>query len=462
MTTFTVGTAAELSAALSKAAGGDRIELKAGNYGAVKLSGTSFASGVTIAAQNKAAPPVFDKMQMMNCKNIALDGVKFNFVPNSSTMEWTPALEVRGSSGISVHNSTFTGGNAVAGSPNSLSNYGVQGYAVGRGIVFMKSTNIDISNNKMTGFTHSIRLVDVDQVKIAGNDVSGFRRVAVSGSDIDNASITGNYFHDPHPWNFGPKGDHGDFIHLWTDPGQPDANQNITIKDNFLDQGQGTGILGIFLNDRTGKAFQNVFIEDNLIRTSNGQGMRLEGVHGGSIQKNTVVGLAQSPTSVPKIIFDHGNYNVLLDKNIIMGAGGNQGPGAANNIVFGTNLTVQMQSALKPNYAGNIFVDGMNSSPSLGSYLVKAGSAGVGLGAVINGTTPNSTGPAGPSGGTVTPPSGGSSGGTTGAAAPAGAATAPVKTVGAVTTKAVVLSSATDKTAAATDKAVAGTSDKAV
>lgn len=457
MTTFTVGTAAELSAALSKAAGGDRIELKAGNYGTVKLSGTSFASGVTIAAQNKAAPPVFDTMQMMNCKNITLDSVKFNFVPNSSTMEWTPALDVRSSSGIGVINSAFIGGNAVAGSPSAVSNQGIQGWPVGRGMSFTTCSNINITNNKMTGFTHSIRFIDVDGAQVNNNDMSGFRKVPIGGADIDNFTVNGNYLHDAKPWNYGKNGDHGDFIHFWTRPNQPDANQNLTIKNNFMDQGKGYGIMGIFINDQTGKAFQNVFIEDNVIRTSHTQGMRLEGIHGGTISNNTVIGTAQTPTVKAQIIFDHGNLNLLVDKNIYMGTGGNQVPKfAASNIVFGTNLTVQMQSALKPNYAGNIFVDGMNSAPSLGSFLVKAGTAGAGLGAIINGTTTGTTGPAGPSGGTVVPPSGGTTGDT------AGTTTAPVKTVGAVTTNAVVLTSASDKMAAVTDKAVNGASDKIV
>lgn len=455
MTIFTVGSAAELNAALSSATGGDRIELKAGNYGSVNLSGKAFASGVTIAAQNSGNPPVFDDMLMMNCKNIALDGVKFNFVPNANTMEWTPALEVRNSSGISVTHSTFTGGNAVAGSPTALSNYGVQGMAVGRGMVFMNSTNVDISNNTMTGFTHSIRFVNVDQVQVNNNDISGFRRAAVSGSDIDNLSIVGNHFHDPHPWNFGPKGDHGDFIHLWTTSSQPDANQNITIKDNFLDQGQGTGILGIFLNDGTGKAFQNVFILDNVIHTSNGQGMRLEGVHGGTIQSNTIMGLVQTPSGTPKIIFDHGNLNLLVDKNIYMGTGGNQmATAATNNIVFGQNLTVQLQSATKPNYAGSIFVDALNTSPTLASYLIKAGTAGIGLGAIINGTIATPSTLAGPGSSTGVPTTGGTGTDT-------GGTTVPVKTTATLATTA-VQTTTTSKTTTTTDKMLAAktTTDK--
>ncbi|MFO1175771.1 MAG: right-handed parallel beta-helix repeat-containing protein [Paracoccaceae bacterium] len=460
MTIFTVGSAAELSAALSKAAGGDRIELKAGNYGSVSVSGKAFASGVTIAAQSKAAPPVFNDMHLMNCKNISLDGLKFNFVPNANTMEWTPALEVRNGSGISVLNSTFTGGNAVAGSPNALSNYGVQGMAVGRGMVFMGTTNVNITNNTMTGFTHSIRFVDVDGAQVNHNDISGFRRAAVSGSDVDNVSVNGNFFHDPHPWNFGPKGDHGDFIHLWTDPGQPDANTNITIKDNYLDQGKGTGILGIFLNDKTGKAFQNVVIEDNVVHTGNGQGMRLEGVHGGTIRMNTVVGNVLNAAVVPKIIFDHGNANLLVDKNIFMGTGGNQAPGTANNIVLGNNMTVQMQSAAKPNYMGNIFVDGVNASPSLTSFLVKAAAAS-GMGAVINGTTPTTTGPAGNPGGGMGTGTGTGTGTTT------GGSTVPVKTAATLpATDKMTAGTAptTDKTTAApastTDKMAVTTTDK--
>lgn len=461
MTIFTVGSAAELSAALSKAAGGDRVELKAGNYGAVNLSGKAFASGVTIAAQSKSAPPVFDSMQMMNCKNITLDGVKFNFVPNMSTMEWTAALEVRNSSGIGVINSTFTGGNAIAGSPTAVSNQGIQGWPVGRGMSFTTCANLNIVNNKMTGFTHSIRFIDVDGAQVNNNDMSGFRKVPIGGADIDNFTVNGNYLHDAKPWNYGKNGDHGDFIHFWTRPNQPDANQNLTIKNNFMDQGKGYGIMGIFINDQTGKAFQNVFIEDNVIRTSHTQGMRLEGIHGGTIQNNTVVGTSQTPNVSTQIIFDHGNLNLLVDKNIYMGINGNQVPKfAASNIVFGNNLTVQMQNTTKPDYMGNIFVDGMNASPSLASFLVKAGAAS-GLGAIINGTTPTSTGPAGNPGGGMGTGTGTGTGTTT------GGSTVPVKTAATPPATDKMTTGAaptTDKTTAAlastTDKMAVTTTDK--
>jgi len=52
MTTTTVSNQAELLGALSRAGGGDKIVLKNGHYGSIKLT-ADFSSNVTIQAENR-------------------------------------------------------------------------------------------------------------------------------------------------------------------------------------------------------------------------------------------------------------------------------------------------------------------------------------------------------------------------------------------------------------------------
>ena len=69
----------------------------------------------------------------------------------------------------------------------------------------MNSQNITIDNNKVTGFSASVRFSNVDTISMNNNDMSGFRKVPVGGGDVNNVTMTGNYFHDPKPWSFGGK-----------------------------------------------------------------------------------------------------------------------------------------------------------------------------------------------------------------------------------------------------------------
>jgi hypothetical protein len=428
MTIFSVNNASELTSALAKAQGGDRIELGSGNYGDVAIKGKSFASNVTITAQDSSHPPVFNTIKMVGSSNIVFDSISVDFHPTTATKDWTPAFQATSSHGIQVLNSTFVGGNSVGGiDPNNLNQnagaYGVKGFPIGQGMSFVKSSDITVDGNKMTGFTHSVKFVGVDNIQLNNNEISDFRKVPVSGSDLNNVHLEGNYFHDANPWNFGPKGDHGDFVHFWTTPKQTGASQNFVFVDNFFDQGNGKAVLGIYLDDNTNnKGFTNVLIEDNIIHNGNGQALRMEDVVGLTIRDNTIVGTPQNGNVIPKIILDNGTKNVLIDNNIYSGVGGVAAQNAqANGIVFGHNVTTQITDASKPDYAGYIFAHGVTGAGAIADFNVIAGSLGAGMGAHVSGLPHTPSLPSVPSTG-VSPTSPGTVAGATpdaGTAAPA-------------------------------------------
>lgn len=390
MATYIVGSAAELQSALAKAQGGDQIQLKAGNYGNVSISGKAFASDVTITAQDPNNPPSFNMVALNSVKNLVFDNVKFDFKPDASTLEHTSALRADNSSGISIVNSQFIGGNAVAGIDPSLpagsqGQSGIKGWPIGRGMTFINSSDITIDNNKVTGFTAGVRFSGVDNIQFNNNEISGFRKVPVGGGEVSNVTMTGNYFHDATPWKLGALGDHGDFVHFWTSTTQTTASSNFVFKGNFFDQGSGTGLMGIYLDDNTNKkGFTNVLIEGNVIHTGNGQALRLEDVVGLTIKSNTIVPTLQNANVVPQIQLADGTKNAVIDGNILSGI---TGPAylaaAANNIKMGTNVFVQITDPTAPNYVGNVFVDGFGSNHSMSDFVVIPTSIAKGLGATV-------------------------------------------------------------------------------
>src|SRR5690606_15194757 len=135
--------------------------------------------------------------------------------------------------------------------------------------------DIQIIGNNVETFSKGIVLDDVKNVDILNNEVHDIRTHVIAGSIIDGLVIKGNYLHDVNPWNWG-SGDHADIIQFWTDPNRQNTkNNNITITDNNLSQGDGIAVLGIYLDDnKNGIGFSNVYILNNKITNDNAQAIR--------------------------------------------------------------------------------------------------------------------------------------------------------------------------------------------
>ncbi len=74
--------AAELSAALKNAQGGDIFELASGNYGALTLA-TAFRKPVTLRSADPKAPACFTEMSLNGAENVTLDGIVFDYAYTS-------------------------------------------------------------------------------------------------------------------------------------------------------------------------------------------------------------------------------------------------------------------------------------------------------------------------------------------------------------------------------------------
>lgn len=388
MTTFSVVNASQLKDALSKAAGGDRIELSGGDYGDLLISKRTPAAEVTIAAKDPETPPRFSSVLVVDSKNLTFDGLDIKLTPTKDTVEWSSAFRVDGSSNIALVDSTVTGGDSVAGiDPNapagSQGSKGILGYPIGNGLMINWSSDIRIEGNDISNFTSGIRVGKVDGLEVRDNEISDVRKVPLGGGEVSNVVVADNHFHSIKPWKFGPDGDHGDHIHFYTSTKQAGPSSNITISGNFLAEGEGTSVLGIYLDDNANhKGFRNVVIEDNVIHNGDMQGMRMEDVVGLQIRSNTMLQSSGSLFDAPIIYLAEGTRDVVIDKNIISGiAGPALSNVTANGISILDNVTVQTHVPQAANYVGRLFVNAHTDNPTLADLTAKAGSMVAGYGA---------------------------------------------------------------------------------
>ena len=416
MATFTVSTSAQLTAALSQASGGDKILLASGNYGDFSFSGKTFSSNVTIVSQDASKPAVFNEISLTRVENLTIDSVFVDFKPTAATTDNDAGLSVRSSAHITIANSVFEGGV----SPND-------GLMVGRGIYALDSQDITITNNDVSHFRRGIHTPDVDGLKITYNHVFENRTTTVGGGNVSNVLIEGNHLESSSPNNFGGAGDHGDFIHYWTKAGQVGASANFVIRGNFIEQGSGTALLGIYMDNNTNpQGFTNVLIENNVIHNGNGQGLRLEDINGGIVRNNTLLQSTGDYSDAPRIRVEDGSKNILVENNIVSNTtvGGAMDNVSGNNIVERGTIVVQYDNPSEPNYVGKLFVNLPIANGNLADFQKVPGALPANAGANLTQGMIDSGG--GTAGGGTGSGTGGDTGGGTGGGGVVGGGTGGV------------------------------------
>ncbi len=360
--------------------------LAAGNYGDILFYNLNKVSPVTIKSADASKPAVFSSIKFSSSKNLWLDGVNVQFKPSASTMSWSSGLEILGSTNIKVSNSDLVGGLAVNGVPESatsLDNTGnVIGRPVARGVSIRNSTGVQIVDSEIKTFFKGIVLDNSSGVTISNNDIHGLRGSPVSGSDVSNVVVTNNHLHDSNPWRYLTGGDHGDFVHFWTNPAtQTTASSNITVSNNFIDQGQGAPLLGIYMDDNgNGLGFNNVKITDNVIFNNDGQGVRLENNHNAVVTDNSFI-QSRATGQAPGVVFTNGTSGVTFTRNILSGAASaTLGPDANGN------LLLQRMDAGAANYYGKVFINALTIGATAADLAIIPSSsiAGKGYGSSLS------------------------------------------------------------------------------
>jgi Ca2+-binding RTX toxin-like protein len=322
MSVVTVNGAAALKAAITSAHDGDTIQLAAGNYGDVSIVAKNFNNGVTITSVDAGHPAILNTLFVSSSSGLNFVGINVEMTSTAATYNFSPIVKVGSSNNISFHGGVIQATPAVNGVAVTAtvgdSSGNVLGLPTGEGIQLMKANNVTIDGVEITKVGHGIVMTDSNGVTIQNSNIHDIRTTAISGADLNQLTIRGNHLSDSHPWNWG-SGDHADFIHIWTDPTrQTTANHDIQITNNVIDQGAGTAILGIYLDDNANKlGYTNVNISNNLIMNGNRAGVVLENVVNSSVANNTLLQTSGSTTTdSPGITITSTSHDVNVLGNV--------------------------------------------------------------------------------------------------------------------------------------------------
>ncbi|ODT87845.1 MAG: hypothetical protein ABS78_09685 [Phenylobacterium sp. SCN 70-31] len=244
--------------------------------------------------------------------------------------------------------------NGVAADAEKLDSTGnVIGLPAARGVTIENSSEVTISNVEIHQFHKGIVLAKASKISILDNEIHDLRTSPIVGGGLNDIVIDGNKLSNSTPFRWGSV-DHGDYIHIWTSTAVGQS-KNITITNNVIQQGDGTALLGIYLDDNNNRlGFENVDISNNLIANGNHQGIRLENVFNSSISDNTLVQTSGNSKSGPGIVFAKESSGNVVSGNITAFVSiGSE----VKNISQIDNIIVQKNSEYNPGYYVDTDVD---------------------------------------------------------------------------------------------------------
>lgn len=321
----TVSNTAELTAALKNAKGGETIELAAGDYGALDLTGMTFASNVTITSANSANPAEVDKIDLSGAANVTIDGLHVN--SSSDGDAGSKVVKIVDAKNVSVVNCEV---NATVDGTADYNDY--QGHY---GIFVQGSSNIVVDNNDVHDVRDGVTVMSSSNVQVSENDFDylghdTIKIIYTKGVLIENNTGPQHLFAAP--------GAHKDFIQFGGG-----NSSDIVIRGNVYLAGNNPSVQGIFMDDAT---YTNVLIENNIIYTGMVRGISISSGSGITVKNNTVLNLPDDGSKATIILVPSGS---TVENNIISGTRGEQS---------GSNLVVQHSDQSQPFHYMSMFENG--------------------------------------------------------------------------------------------------------
>ncbi|MBB3951170.1 right-handed parallel beta-helix repeat-containing protein [Aureimonas jatrophae] len=346
---ITVSNSIELATALRTAKGGETIYLKGGseNY-TVSLNNTSYTSAVTLKSADGADKAVFESLKLANVSNLTVDGVEFNSV-GATRPTWMTDVFVENSKNIAVLNSVMTGG---------ATQFNDGTVTVASNAVRIKGTDgFTFTNNEVSHYNFGIQVTGSDRVSIQNNDLHHMQADGMQFSDVDDVVVDGNHLHDflGSAWSI----NHNDMIQFFTS-GTTSPSQNVVVRNNVLDSGQGHWTQAIFFGNEAVNAgasnamrYKNVLIENNTVYNNTFHGITVDKAEGLTIRNNTV--LRNTETAMGEVRND-GIYIMVKPGSANVSVSGN----VAERILVESpatqtaNLTLDYKNPNAANYVGNL------------------------------------------------------------------------------------------------------------
>jgi len=374
MAIFTVSDSAGLYEALAKAAGGDMIELAAGDYGALNLNHRTnfdftYDSPITIVSANSTNPAVFSSMNMVGASNITFDNIEFDYTFEADDALWNKPFSISDSTNITIKNSVFDGDMASGTGTTS------DGYGTGFGLSVWSSSGVTVDNTEFKSWWKAATFNRVSELTITNNNIHDIRSDGINLSEVQSVLIEGNYIHDFRVSL--ESGDHADMIQVIATTHSETVTENLTIRGNTLDIGEGNITQMIYMaNGKYDETqddawlYQNITVEDNLIRGSHVHGISVGATNGVIIRNNTMLNAEHPDGVAAPVIRTNMSTNVLIEGNAVPGIVSADNPEPTWTIQ--NNVILQNDSPELAGYYENQFITS-SMGGSVGDFVLDPG-----------------------------------------------------------------------------------------
>lgn len=267
-----VSDAAQLSAAIGRAKGGETILLAPGRYGDVVIDRRDFAKPVTIRGPEPGSA-IIDTLQVRGSANLEFANLSFGRAKRAGEPDWMTLNRVTGSRGVRFANVTVHGSD-----DDDPSN---DGY----GFTVTDSQGVRFAGSAFRDLWKALMIVGSTDVEVTGSRFTGLREDGINAAGCEGLTIDGNHFEDFRPL----PGGHPDAIQLYTAQ-QQRGQSRIRITNNVIMQGRGSGVQGIWIADPKSFGYRDVVIANNLIQSNDmWNGIGLVGVTGAKVTGNTLL-----------------------------------------------------------------------------------------------------------------------------------------------------------------------------
>lgn len=355
-----VSNAEELYAALEQSSGGETILLAEGDYGKLSLNAegyeafAKFSSEVTIKSANPNAPADFSGAFLKSVENLTFENVVFDYEADPGAALYLQQVRVEYSSNVTFNDVTFDGDLSTGISDID------DGYGTGIALGIVHSNDVTLENSEFYNYWRAAAFSHTDDLTLRGNDLHSMRSDGFVLQGVERVLIEGNHIHD---FDLAEgSDDHADFIQFFT-VNTTEATRDIIIRDNILDIGDGDQTQSIFLgNEAVGRGagedlfYQNVTIENNVIRNAHLHGITVDDVNGLTVSNNTLLFNEKSGNehaSEPRINISGSSKDVVISNNVTHGTTEQEGWEITNNLI------IQRESPNLPNYYGDLFVNAL-------------------------------------------------------------------------------------------------------
>ncbi len=285
--TLTVSTSAELQEAYQT--------LKSGSGGTILLDGeepfelssfdgqNNIDAAVIIQSANPNSPATLSAIHLTGAENLTLDTVLLH-MDGDPTSYNDVAIVLTNSTGITIRNSTLTSDATSAlgtvDTPESAANLAI----------IRDSSGITFENNTVSGFNHGLTFMDSHNIDVLGNTMTALQGDGIRLAGVDGMHIEGNHLYDF--LGATQAANHADMIQIWGTNTMINT-QNISIRENILDTGNGANYQMIFghNSDRAenGFVFDNITIEGNVLFGAHANSISLEDTNNTTVAHNTVI-----------------------------------------------------------------------------------------------------------------------------------------------------------------------------